>query len=101
MVAAGLAQTVEHSSVGPVRCVGPAVKFSMAENRVRGPPPALGQHRWSTSPLSALHCTVQRLGVAGSAGLQCGAGGGAGQGGGHTGGHGAHGAVVKAVTLDG
>ena len=43
VVAAGLAQTVEHSTVGPVRCVGPAVKFSLAENRVRGPPPTLGQ----------------------------------------------------------
>ena len=47
---------MEHSTVGPVRCVGPAVKFSLAENRVRGPPPTLGQHRWSTVPCP--HCTA-------------------------------------------
>ena len=41
----GLHQRVSHPGLGhDVSVVGPAVKFSGSENRVRGPPPALGQH---------------------------------------------------------
>jgi len=41
----GLHQRVSHPGLGhDVSVVGPAVKFSGSENRVRGPPPVLGQH---------------------------------------------------------
>lgn len=39
----GLVQEVEHPS-GSVRQVGPAVKFSTSQNKVRAAPPLLGQH---------------------------------------------------------
>ena len=39
-----LAQYVEHPSLGRVGVVGPAVTFSSSTNKVRGPPPTLGQH---------------------------------------------------------
>jgi len=41
----GLQQKIAHPGLGQeVSLVGPAVNFSGSENRVRGPPPALGQH---------------------------------------------------------
>ena len=41
----GLHQKIAHPGLGQeVSLVGPAVNFSGSENRVRGPPPALGQH---------------------------------------------------------
>ena len=39
-----IVQTIEHPSVGPVKQVAPAVSFSESQNRIRRPPPLLGQH---------------------------------------------------------
>ena len=39
-----MVRTVEHSSLGPVSVVAPAVRYSHSVNEVRGPPPTLGQH---------------------------------------------------------
>lgn len=35
---------MDHATVGPVKVVGPAVKFSSARNQPQSPPPVLGQH---------------------------------------------------------
>lgn len=39
-----LVKEITHPSVGKVKVVGPPVTYSYAENSVRSPPPALGQH---------------------------------------------------------
>jgi len=39
-----LDRSVQHPTIGPMRVVGPAVKYSQSYNDVRGPPPTLGQH---------------------------------------------------------
>ena len=39
-----LVKEVEHPQVGKVKIVGPPVSYSYAENKVRLPPPILGQH---------------------------------------------------------
>jgi len=39
-----LHQTVEHSTLGQISQVGPAVQYSVAENKIRSSPPTLGQH---------------------------------------------------------
>ena len=36
--------SVYHPTIGDIKTVGPAVKFSDSNNNVRGPPPTLGQH---------------------------------------------------------
>jgi len=40
----GLKETLEHPTIGSIGIVGPAVKYTRAENKIRGPPPTLGQH---------------------------------------------------------
>lgn len=40
----GMVQSVEHPSAGMIRLVGPAVKFGAMDNKIRSPPPELGQH---------------------------------------------------------
>lgn len=35
---------MEHSKMGKVKFVGPAVKYSYGKNKARSPPPTLGQH---------------------------------------------------------
>ena len=40
----GLKQSIEHPTIGQISTVGPAVKYSVAENIIRSPPPTLGQH---------------------------------------------------------
>jgi len=46
--------------LGPYKVVGPAIKFSSAENKVRLPPPELGQH---TRPIlrNVLHLTEAEI----------------------------------------
>lgn len=44
VVHSGQVEEVEHPGVGRVRQVGPAVKFSASQNKVRAAPPLLGQH---------------------------------------------------------
>ena len=39
-----MVRRVEHSSLGSVSVVAPAVRYSQSCNEVRGPPPTLGQH---------------------------------------------------------
>lgn len=39
-----MVQTIEHPTIGPMRVVGPAVKYSKTPATVRLPPPLLGQH---------------------------------------------------------
>ncbi|XP_023325120.1 succinate--hydroxymethylglutarate CoA-transferase [Eurytemora carolleeae] len=39
-----LCQTVQHSTLGEIHQVGPAVQYSLAENRIRTAPPVLGEH---------------------------------------------------------
>ncbi|EDV26732.1 uncharacterized protein TRIADDRAFT_23229 [Trichoplax adhaerens] len=40
----GLIQTVENANSDKVDIIGPAVTFSESQNRIRSPPPLLGQH---------------------------------------------------------
>ena len=40
----GLVEEVDHPTAGRLRLVGPAVRYSKAENRVRAAPPLLGEH---------------------------------------------------------
>lgn len=40
----GLVEEVDHPTAGRLRLVGPAVRYSKAENKVRAAPPLLGQH---------------------------------------------------------
>lgn len=40
----GIVQSIEHPSAGSLKLVGPPVQFSGSENRIRLPPPELGQH---------------------------------------------------------
>eukprot|EP00095_Tigriopus_kingsejongensis_P004450 maker-scaffold168_size293125-snap-gene-0.21 protein:Tk04450 transcript:maker-scaffold168_size293125-snap-gene-0.21-mRNA-1 annotation:"caib baif -transferase family protein c7orf10 homolog" len=40
----GLEQTLEHAAVGPIKQVGPAVRFSDTANQMQSPPPSLGAH---------------------------------------------------------
>jgi len=40
----GLKKSIEHSTIGTIETVGPAVKYTKAENIIRSPPPTLGQH---------------------------------------------------------
>ncbi|XP_037082866.1 succinate--hydroxymethylglutarate CoA-transferase-like isoform X2 [Pollicipes pollicipes] len=40
----GLVEEVDHPTAGRLRVVAPPVSYSKAENRVRAPPPLLGQH---------------------------------------------------------
>lgn len=42
--AIGLVKTVDHPSAGPIKLVGPPVKYSQSSNEIRSPPPLLGQH---------------------------------------------------------
>lgn len=42
--AIGLVETVQHPTAGPVRLVGPPVKYSEGGNSIRLPPPTLGEH---------------------------------------------------------
>lgn len=44
VIHSGMRQQVEHSTVGTVEQVGPAVRFSSSNNSIRSPPPTLGQH---------------------------------------------------------
>lgn len=44
----GMVQQVEHPECGTVKLVGPPVQYSGSDNRVRLPPPELGQHTEST-----------------------------------------------------
>nr|CAH7727168.1 unnamed protein product [Callosobruchus chinensis] len=46
--AIGLVQTVKHPTAGDVTVVGPCVTYSGGDNRVRDPPPTLGQHTSET-----------------------------------------------------
>ncbi|XP_008556391.1 succinate--hydroxymethylglutarate CoA-transferase [Microplitis demolitor] len=39
-----MVKELEHNEMGKVKVVGPAVKFSYGTNKVRSPPPTLGQH---------------------------------------------------------
>ncbi|CAL4060012.1 unnamed protein product, partial [Meganyctiphanes norvegica] len=39
-----MVQEIDHSTAGVVKLVGPAVQFSQLENKIRSPPPTLGQH---------------------------------------------------------
>jgi succinate--hydroxymethylglutarate CoA-transferase len=39
-----MVQTADHSSLGPVRMIGPAVKFSESANQVSSAPPVLNEH---------------------------------------------------------
>ena len=39
-----LVRTVQHPTIGDMRVVGPAVRFSDSHNDIRSPPPTLGQH---------------------------------------------------------
>nr|CAG4647890.1 EOG090X05UC [Moina brachiata]SVE93000.1 EOG090X05UC [Moina brachiata] len=40
----GIVQSVEHPTAGSLKLVGPPVQYSGADNRIRLPPPELGQH---------------------------------------------------------
>lgn len=40
----GIVQTVVHPVAGEIKMVGPPVSYDCAENRVRSPPPLLGEH---------------------------------------------------------
>lgn len=39
-----MVQTVEHPACGPIKLVGPPMKFSATPPSIRSPPPTLGQH---------------------------------------------------------
>lgn len=39
-----LVQEIDHPITGKMKLVGPAVDYSFAENKIRSPPPVLGQH---------------------------------------------------------
>jgi succinate--hydroxymethylglutarate CoA-transferase len=43
-LARGMIVDVEHEACGPLRLVGPPVKFSETPPKVRSAPPLLGQH---------------------------------------------------------
>uniref|UniRef100_A0A6A7FWV8 Succinate--hydroxymethylglutarate CoA-transferase-like n=3 Tax=Hirondellea gigas TaxID=1518452 RepID=A0A6A7FWV8_9CRUS len=55
-----MVKTVHHPVTGDVKVVGPAVQFSESENKVRGPPPLLGEHTRTvlTELLSYSHAQV-------------------------------------------
>jgi succinate--hydroxymethylglutarate CoA-transferase len=40
----GLVQSVEHSTLGPVKVVGPPIKYSETPTAVRSAPPLLNEH---------------------------------------------------------
>ena len=40
----GMVKTITHPTVGELKLVGPPVKYSETQARVRTPPPLLGQH---------------------------------------------------------
>lgn len=40
----GLKKSIDHSTIGRIATIGPAVKYTKAENMIRSPPPTLGQH---------------------------------------------------------
>ncbi|KAL3119428.1 hypothetical protein niasHT_002516 [Heterodera trifolii] len=40
----GIVKPITHQQYGTVKVVGPPVLFSMSENRIRSPPPVLGEH---------------------------------------------------------
>nr|CAG4646248.1 EOG090X05UC [Macrothrix elegans] len=40
----GMVQEIKHKSAGDLKLIGPAVKFTGSENRIRLPPPELGEH---------------------------------------------------------
>lgn len=39
-----LVQTIEHSTVGSIKQVGPPVSYSDSTNAIRSAPPTVGQH---------------------------------------------------------
>ncbi|VDN26664.1 unnamed protein product [Gongylonema pulchrum] len=39
-----LVQEMYHREMGPMRVIGPVVQYSEAVNRIRSPPPVLGEH---------------------------------------------------------
>ena len=44
VLARNMVQTVNHPACGPIKLVGPPVKFSVTPPSIRSPPPTLGQH---------------------------------------------------------
>ncbi|XP_071040274.1 succinate--hydroxymethylglutarate CoA-transferase isoform X2 [Parasteatoda tepidariorum] len=51
---------LEHSTAGPIKVIGPAVTFSESINKVRSPPPILGEH--TDAVLSeVLSCSTQEI----------------------------------------
>ena len=53
-----LDRSVQHPTIGPMRVVGPAVKYSQSYNDVRGPPPTLGQHTDSVLQVSCYNSLI-------------------------------------------
>jgi succinate--hydroxymethylglutarate CoA-transferase len=39
-----LVREIEHSTVGPIKVVGPPIQYSVSQPSIRMPPPTLGQH---------------------------------------------------------
>lgn len=58
-----LVEEMEHESVGTIQQLAPAVTFSASENRMRSPPPILGQHTTQvlTDVLSYSQQKIKRL----------------------------------------
>lgn len=60
ILATNAVQSVEHPVAGEVKLVAPAVTFSQAQNRIRLPPPTLGQHTEEIL-MDVLHYSTEKV----------------------------------------